>query len=50
MRKIGINMMATRGLSAEDYVKTIKDLGFGAVFTGACSMENASKYADMFAN
>ena len=49
MRKIGINMMATRGLSAEDYVKTIKDLGFDAVFTGACSMENASKYADMFA-
>lgn len=32
MRKIGINLDAVKDFSQEDYVKLIKDLGFGAAF------------------
>jgi sugar phosphate isomerase/epimerase len=49
MRKIGINMHAVRGLSDEEYVKTIKELGFGAVFTGVPSSETAKKWNELFA-
>ena len=34
MRQIGINMHAIRGLSNEDYIKQVKELGFDAIFTG----------------
>ena len=49
MRKIGINMHAARGYTDEAYVKTIKELGFEAVFTGVPSMEKAQQYAELFA-
>ena len=49
MRKIGINMGATRGLSNEEYVKTIKELGFEAVFTGVPSKEGANALGELYA-
>ena len=49
MRKIGINMFAARGYTAEEYVKTSKALGFEAVFTGAVSMEKGAELAEIYA-
>lgn len=34
MRQIGINMHAVRGMTDEEYVIAIRDLGFNTVFTG----------------
>ena len=49
MRKIGINMFAAPGYTAEEYIKTIKDLGFDAVFTQAVSPECGAEFAEIFA-
>ncbi len=49
MRKIGINMGAARGLSNEEYVKTIKELGFEAVFTGVPSKEGCDALGELYA-
>jgi len=44
MRKIGINMHSMTGLSDEEYIKKIKDLGFDCVFS-SCYKDEASHVA-----
>lgn len=48
MRKIGINMGAVYGLSAEDQVRTISELGFEATFTGMGSEQYHTDMAELF--
>ena len=44
MRKIGINMHSMTGLSDEEYIKKIKNLGFDCVFS-SCYKDEASHVA-----
>ena len=47
MRQIGINMHAMRGLTADEYVKKVKALGFDTVFTGvAKTLEDQERLAN----
>ncbi len=50
MRPIGINFDAIGGLSDEDYVKTVAELGFNNMFTQVTpSEEKQASWADLFA-
>ncbi|MBQ8357541.1 MAG: sugar phosphate isomerase/epimerase [Clostridia bacterium] len=49
MRKIGINYGAKGGLEPEDYAKTMRALGFDAVFTGTPAPERISVFGEAFA-
>ena len=49
MKKIGIKLRAKKGLSDEDYIKIIKELGFETVFSTVWETEEALKTADILA-
>ncbi|MBE6609900.1 MAG: sugar phosphate isomerase/epimerase [Ruminococcaceae bacterium] len=49
MRKIGINLRAKSGLTDEEYIKTIKELGFDTVFSMVWGMEESLKTAELLA-
>ena len=49
MRKIGINYGAKPGLELEDYVRTVKALGFDAIFTGTPALDRVPVFGDVFA-
>lgn len=47
MRKIGINLLAKRGIGVEEYIQTIKELGFETVFSGVWAREEMGKTAEL---
>lgn len=49
MRKIGINLNAKQGMSLENYVEKIAELGFEAIFTGVPSAERMAELGNAFA-
>ena len=50
MRKIGINLRAKSGLTDEEYIKTIKELGFDTVFSMVWGMEESLQTAELLRN
>ncbi len=49
MRKIGINLHAVEGLTDEQYIKTIAELGFSATFSGVCDKQRQYDIANLCA-
>lgn len=49
MRKIGINMHAMPGLTDEEYIKKIVDLGFSTTFYGPVEVKHQEKVATLMA-
>lgn len=49
MRKIGMSIQTLNGMSQENYVKKISELGFQVTFTGMCEAEKQVEYANLFA-
>lgn len=49
LQKTGINLDAIQGLSYEDYIKTVKNLGFEAVFSDMSFCDCPEKIADICA-
>ncbi|MBQ8814705.1 MAG: sugar phosphate isomerase/epimerase [Lachnospiraceae bacterium] len=47
MRKIGIHLHAKSGLKLEEYIRTIKELGFETVFSGVQAREEMWKNAEL---
>lgn len=49
MRKIGINYNAVKGLSEEDYITKIAELGFQTCFSGMYDLETQTRLAEIMA-
>ena len=49
MREFGINLHAIGGLSDEQYIKTIAELGFSATFSGVCDKQRQHDIANLCA-
>ena len=49
MRKIGINLHATKGLTDGEYISQMAQLGFDACFSGVMEPADQIKVADLLA-
>ncbi len=48
MKKIGINLHAVKGLTDEQYIKTISELGFSATFSSPSNQEKQKELTALF--